>query len=395
MTGPQAFKGRHSPDRGGPLHGVRVIELAGLGPGPHAATLLADLGADVVRVERPNSAPQVPGVDPSSITIRDPQLRNRDYVEADLKDPAAVESILSLIDRADVLLEGFRPGVTERLGLGPDVTLERNPRLVYARMTGWGQDGPYAHRVGHDINYIAATGLLHAIGRSGQPPVPPLNLVGDLGGGSMFLVFGVLAALVERASSGRGQVVDAAMLDGALALSHVVWSLRGMGAWSDDRGTNLLDTGVPYYDTYQTADGKFMAVGALEPQFYAALLEGLGLHAVDLPAQTDPAGHATLRRVFAEQFASKTREDWTRIFDGLDACVSPVLAFGEVPGHPQIAARGSLLTLDGVTQHAPAPRFSRTPSPTPTAPPAGPTPITAVWIDDDANDKKPAVRPRA
>lgn len=356
-----------------------MVELAGIGPGPHAATLLADLGADVVRVERPNSAVQVPGADPSSIGIRDPQLRNRDYVEADLKDPAAVEAVLCLLERADVLIEGFRPGVTERLGLGPDVALARNPRLVYARMTGWGQDGPYANRVGHDINYIAATGVLHAIGRAGEPPVPPLNLVGDLGGGSMFLVFGVLAALVERAHSERGQVVDAAMLDGTLALSHVVWSLRGMGAWSDERGTNLLDTGVPYYDTYETADGKYMAVGALEPQFFAALLEGLGLSAAELPAQTDPGGHPSLRRAFAERFAAKTRAEWTQIFEALDACVSPVLSLSEAPGHPQIAARESLLTIDEVIQHAPAPRFSRTPSPRPTAPPAHPTPIADVW----------------
>ncbi|MBY6367499.1 CaiB/BaiF CoA transferase family protein [Rhodococcoides corynebacterioides] len=338
---------------GGPLAGIKVVELAGIGPGPHAATLLADLGADVVRVQRA-------GALPGEGATGDPLIRNRRIVEANLKDPADLDRVQRLVDRADVLIEGFRPGVTERMGLGPEDTTGRNPRLIYGRMTGWGQDGPWAQTAGHDINYISVTGVLHAIGREGERPVPPMNMVGDFGGGSMFLVTGILAALVERASSGRGQVIDAAMVDGTVALSHMIWGWRGIGMWSDERGANLLDTGAPFYDTYETADGKHVAVGALEPQFYAALLQGLGLDPTALPHQLDRARWPELRATFTDVFASRTRDDWAATFDGTDACVTPVLTFGEASSHPQMAARENLVDVDGITQHAPAPRFSRT-----------------------------------
>jgi alpha-methylacyl-CoA racemase len=358
-------------EKKGPLAGIRVVEFAGLGPGPHAATLLADLGADVVCVQRPGLIPPA--------GHRDQIQRGRRVVEANLKDPEQVEKVLGLIERADVLIEGFRPGVTERMGLGPDVALARNPRLVYGRMTGWGQEGPLAHAAGHDINYISLTGVLHAIGRKGERPVPPLNMVGDFGGGSMFLIFGILSALVERQSSGKGQVVDAAMVDGALALSHMMWAFRGRGVWSDERGVNLLDTGAPFYDVYETADGRYMAVGSIEPQFYALLLQGLELDPAELPQQLDTSAWPQMKKLFTEKFLSKTRDEWAAIFDGTDACVSPVLTFGEAPANPHIAARGSLIELDGVTQHAPAPRFSRTPA-GPPAPPAGEaTDVDSVW----------------
>ncbi|GAA4485814.1 CaiB/BaiF CoA-transferase family protein [Rhodococcus olei] len=356
----------------GPLAGVRVVELAGIGPGPHAALLLADLGADVVRVQRAGMIPTPEG-------RHDQTLRGRRIVEANLKDPADIEKVLGLIERADVLIEGFRPGVTERMGLGPDVALERNPRLVYGRMTGWGQQGPLAQAAGHDINYISLTGVLHAIGRNGERPVPPLNMVGDFGGGSMFLVFGILAALVERQTSGKGQVIDAAMVDGTLALSHMIWSFRGQGLWSDERGVNMLDTGAPYYDTYETADGKYMAVGAIEPQFYAELLRLLELDPAALPGQNDRNGWPELRKVLTETFLSKTRDEWAAIFEGTDACTSPVLTFAEAPANAHIAARGSLVELDNVVQHRPAPRFSRTETALPTPPATEATDIDTLW----------------
>jgi len=358
-------------EKKGPLAGIRVVEFAGLGPGPHAATLLADLGADVVCVQRPGLIPPA--------GHRDQIQRGRTVVEANLKDPEQVEKVLGLIERADVLIEGFRPGVTERMGLGPDVALARNPRLVYGRMTGWGQEGPLANAAGHDINYISLTGVLHAIGREGERPVPPLNMVGDFGGGSMFLIFGILSALVERQTSGKGQVVDAAMVDGALALSHMMWAFRGRGVWSDERGTNLLDTGAPFYDVYETSDGKYMAVGAIEPQFYALLLQGLGLDAANLPQQLDRSAWPEMKKLFTETFLTKTRDEWSEIFLGTDACVSPVLTWAEAPNNEHIAARGSLIELDGVTQHAPAPRFSRTPAGAPIPPAGEATDIDTVW----------------
>jgi alpha-methylacyl-CoA racemase len=362
----------------GPLSGLRVVELEGIGPVPHAAMVLADLGADVVRVGRPSGGLRIgPG------GAVDPTLRGRRRVSANLKEPAGREAVLSLAERADVLLEGLRPGVTERLGVGPEDCRRRNPRLVYGRMTGWGQDGPLAARAGHDINYISLTGALHAIGRAGERPVPPLNLVGDFGGGSMLLVTGVLAALWEAQRSGQGQVVDAAMVDGASLLVQMVWGMLPSGWWADERGANLLDGAAPFYDTYTCADGRFVAVGAIEPQFYRALLDGLGLSAEELPGQLDRSRWPELKARFAGIFATRTRDEWAAVFDGTDACVTPVLAFGEVPGHPHVAARGTVVSRDGVLQAAPAPRFSRTQGAMPGGPSddADVSQILAGWDD--------------
>jgi len=363
------------------MAGLRVVELAGLGPGPHAAMILADLGADVVRIDRPSGGLQLGPPD-----APDPTLRGRRRVAADLKDPAGRETVLRLVERADVLLEGYRPGVTERLGVGPADCHRRNPRLVYGRITGWGQDGPLAVRAGHDINYISLTGVLHAIGRAGERPVPPLNLVGDYGGGSMLLVVGVLAALWEAQRSGRGQVVDAAMVDGASLLAQLVWGLRTQGAWSDQRGANLLDGHAPFYDTYTCADGRYVAVGALEPQFYAALLRGLRLDPAELPEQYDQAGWPALRARFTAAFIARTRDEWAAEFADTDACVTPVLAFGEVAAHPQLAARGTVVAAGGVPQAAPAPRFSRSVAGVPDAV-SDPEPAQQVLDDWAAADR--------
>jgi alpha-methylacyl-CoA racemase len=344
----------------GPLQGVRVIEIASLAPAPFACMVLSDLGAEVLRVDRPA------GVG-GKATV-DPLCRGRRSVGINLKDPAGVDVLLRLVENSDVLIEGFRPGVTERLGFGPDVCLERNPSLVYGRMTGWGQEGPLSQMAGHDINYIAIAGALDPIGRAGDRPLPPLNLVGDFGGGGMLLAVGVLAALFERAQSGRGQVVDAAMVDGASLLMSFIYGMRQVGVWQDTRGTNLLDTGAPFYDTYETSDGLFMSVGALEPQFYAALLHGLGLEGEDLPGQLDRDRWPELRARFTEVFKGRTRAEWTEIFDGTDACVAPVLGVAEASGHPHAAARTGFVAVGGVTQPAPAPRFSRTAAGTPTPP---------------------------
>jgi alpha-methylacyl-CoA racemase len=340
----------------GPLRGLRVVELAGIGPCPHAAMVLADLGADVVRVERPAGGLAL------GTAARDPLLRGRRSVAADLKAADGVALVLDLAERADVLVEGLRPGVAERLGVGPDACLRRNPRLVYGRVTGWGQDGPLAQRAGHDLNYLGLTGTLAAVGRAGERPVPPLNLVADFGGGSMLLLVGVLAALVERQGSGRGQVVDAAMVDGVAVLSAMLWSFRGQGFWSDERGSNLLDGGSPFYDTYACADGRFVAVGALEPQFYAQLLAGLGLDAADLPDQMDPAGWPRLREAFTDAFSSRSRDAWTAVFAGVDACVTPVVELAEAAAEPHLSARGTFLREGDRVEPAPAPRFSRTPA---------------------------------
>lgn len=351
----------------GPLRGVKVVELAGIGPGPHACMILADLGADVIRVDRPGGQALTGGP-------HDLLNRGRPSVALDLKHPDGVATALDLVAGADVLVEGLRPGTTERLGLGPDDCLARNPRLVYGRMTGWGQDGPLAPRAGHDINYLSLTGALHAIGRSGDRPVVPLNLVADMGGGSMLLLVGVLAALWEVQRSGLGQVVDAAMVDGSALLSTFLYGLRASGAWRDERGTNLLDTGAPFYDTYRTKDGQYVAVGALEAKFYAALLAGLGLDQPaggepPLPHQMDQAGWPVLREKFTAAFASKTRDEWEQVFAGTDACVSPVLSPAEAPSHPHNAARGTFTEVGGLVQPSPAPRFSRTPAGPPGAPP--------------------------
>jgi alpha-methylacyl-CoA racemase len=340
----------------GPLAGLRVVELAGLGPCPHAAMVLADLGADVARVERAAGAMEYgdPGLDSL--------LRGRRLVPTDLKTDDGVALVLDLVERADVLVEGYRPGVAERLGVGPDVCLARNPRLVYGRVTGWGQDGPLADRAGHDLNYVGLTGTLAAIGRAGERPVPPLNLVGDFGGGSMLLLIGVLAALVERQQSGRGQVVDAAMVDGTALLSQMLWSLRGQGLWRDERGTNLLDGGAPFYDTYECADGRFVAVAAIEPQFYGELLRLLDISRSSLPAQLDPGGWPDVRRLLADAFLTRSRDDWDAVFAGTDACVTPVLELSEAASDPHLAARGTFAGARGHEQPQPAPRFSRTPA---------------------------------
>jgi alpha-methylacyl-CoA racemase len=342
----------------GPLTGLRVVELAGLGPAPYACMLLAQLGADVVRVARPGGGGLVVPPDKDALN------RGRPSIAVDLKSAAGRDVLLRLIEGADVLVEGLRPGVLERLGAGPDEALARNPRLVYARMTGWGQDGPLAQRAGHDINYLGLTGALHAIGTADRP-VPPLNIGADFGGGSMFLLVGILAALFERGTSGRGQVVDAAMVDGASSLVTLIYGMLGAGLWRDRRAANLLDGGTPFYDTYACADGGHVAVGALEPQFYAALVDGLGLTGSLPGAQYDAAHWPEHRRRFAEAFASRTRDEWAAAFEGTDACVTPVLGLREAPAHPHLAARGTFVEQDGAPLPGPAPRFSRTPGTVP------------------------------
>lgn len=347
----------------GPLDGLKVIELAGIGPGPYAAMLLADLGADVVRIERPG--PAASAVHPEKDVLR----RNRRSIVVDLRSPEGVRTVLALVAKADVLLEGFRPGVTERLGLGPADCWDVNPRLVYGRMTGWGQSGPLAPTAGHDIGYIALTGALASIGRAGEAPVPPVNLVGDFGGGSTFLVIGVLAAVWEAERSGRGQVVDAAIVDGASSLTALLHGLMADGQWIDRRGHNFLDTGVPWYDTYRTADDQWMAVGALEPKFYAEFAHRLGVSDDIAALRNDPSGWPQLREAITQAFATRTRAEWTAVFEGTDACVAPVLSLSEAATHPHLAARGTFIEVGGVTQPAPAPRFSRTVPRHPTPPP--------------------------
>ncbi|MFJ4782421.1 CaiB/BaiF CoA transferase family protein [Streptomyces sp. NPDC088794] len=345
----------------GPLVGVRVVELAGIGPAPFAAMLLADLGADVVRVDRPGGVGL--GINPDY----DVTNRNKRSVIVDLKSPDGPARVLDLAERADILVEGLRPGVAERVGVGPEACHARNPRLVYGRMTGWGQDGPLAHRAGHDIAYLAVTGTLGMIGDADRPPVAPANLLGDYGGGSLYLVVGVLAALHHARVSGAGQVVDAAIVDGASHLAAMIHGMVAAGGWQDRRGVNLLDGGCPYYGTYETADGKYMAVGALEPQFYAEFVTLLGIpeHA---DARKDLSRWGELREAVAARFRSRTREEWTAVFEGADACVAPVLSLGEAPHHPHLAARGTFTDHGGITQPAPAPRFSTTPTTVRTGP---------------------------
>ena len=345
----------------GPLAGVRIIELAGIGPGPFAAMLLADMGAEVVRVDRAQS---VTGGDPASPPM-DPLLRGRRSIGVDLKHPDGVEAVLRLVESADALLEGFRPGVTERMGVGPDVCLARNPRLVYGRMTGWGQDGPYAQTAGHDINYIALAGALEGVGRAGQPPTPPLNLVGDFGGGAMFLAFGIVCGILEARQTGEGQVVDAAMVDGAATLMSMFYGFKAMGIWEPERGTNLLDSGAHFYDVYECADGRYVSIGSIEPQFYAELvrLTGLGQDGSgggDLPHQHDRSQWPALKERLAAIFKQKTRDEWCAVMEGTDVCFAPVLSLDEAHAHPHMAARGTFTEVAGVRQPAPAPRFSRT-----------------------------------
>ena len=332
----------------GPLDGIRVIELAGIGPGPHAAMILSDLGAEVIRVQRPG--PQAPSTEVHT-------LRGRTVITRDLKRPEDRDDVLELLSTADVLLEGLRPGVLERLGLSPEVVTSRNPRIVYARITGWGQDGPWAHMAGHDINYISVTGALHAIG-SEERPIPPLNLIGDYAGGSMLAVQGILAALLQRERTGRGQVVDAAMIDGASVLIQAVLELRDTGQWTDRRAGNILDGAAPFYRTYACSDGAFMAVGAMERQFFALFVEGLGFDVAELPDRDDPANWPALSNLFSTRFAEHPRGHWEKVFAGTDACVTPVLTFAEAVTHPQVAARGSVRAGAGTSVVAGrAPRF--------------------------------------
>lgn len=349
----------------GVLSRLRVIELAGIGPGPFCAMLLADHGADVLRIDRPDA-----GSDGVQLDARfDLMNRGRRSVALDLKRPEAIACVLTLVERADVLIEGYRPGVTERLGLGPDACLNRNPRLVYGRMTGWGQTGPLRDVAGHDINYISLSGVLHSIGPAGGPPVPPLNLVGDLGGGAMFLLAGLLAALYERQHSGRGQVVDASMVEGSAMLMAVFYGLHAAGAWPGARGTNFLDGGAPYYGVYVTQDGGYMAVGAIEERFYRELLERLGIDQASFGNRADSRQWPAMRARIASVFSSRTRDEWCRVFEGSDACVSPVLSMDEAPRHPLNVSRESFVTVDGIVQPAPAPRFSRSTTLTPRPPP--------------------------
>jgi alpha-methylacyl-CoA racemase len=340
----------------GPLDGIKILEFAGLGPAPFTAMMLADMGAEVLRIDRPWEVRSSSPVEPSKDVLN----RGRMSVGIDLKNPNGVEAVFELLKTADALIEGYRPGVMERLGLGPDICQEKNPRLVYGRMTGWGQDGPLAHAAGHDINYIALAGVLNAIGRKGEAPVPPLNLVGDFGGGGMLLAFGILCALLEREKSGRGQVIDAAMVDGAAILMTMFYGFRAMGIWEDERGTNLLDGGAPFYDVYECKDGKFISLGALEPQFYAKLFELLGISREDLPDQMDRSQWPGIKEMVAQTVRTKTRKEWQDLLEGSDACFAPVLNMDEVAEHPHNVERKTFIEIDGVRQPAPAPRFSRT-----------------------------------
>jgi alpha-methylacyl-CoA racemase len=339
----------------GPLHGIRIIEIAGIGPGPFAAMILADMGAEVIRIERPAGGGLFPSGNPTDFLNR-----GKRCLCVDLKKPEAVNVVLKLVKQADGLVEGFRPGVTERLGIGPEACLDLNPKLVYGRMTGWGQEGPLAQEAGHDINYISLTGALHAMGRVGEKPAIPLNLVGDFGGGGLMMAFGVVCALLEAKNSGQGQVVDAAMVDGASLLLTSIYGAQQTGWWSEERGTNLLDSGAPFYEVYETADGKWVSIGSLEPQFYASLIERLGLSAEDLPPQMDAAHWPSFKERLTGIFKTKTRDEWCEVFANSDACFAPVLAMSEAHEHPHNAARGSFVETNGARQPRPAPRFSRT-----------------------------------
>ena len=342
----------------GPLHGFRIVELAGIGPAPFAGGLLADLGADVVRIERIAR----PGVAFDLPPRFDFYNRNKRSIALDLKQPAAAQAVLRMVARADALIEGFRPGVAERLGLGPEACLAANPRLIYGRMTGWGQDGPLAQEAGHDINYLALSGALHALGAADRPPPAPLNVIADLGGGAMYLAVGLLAAAFEAKSSGRGQVVDAAMIDGVNNMMSMFQAFRQLGGWTAKREDNLLDGGAPFYRTYETSDGRYVAVGALEPQFYDNLLDALGLAGEDLPAQTDRSAWPAMRARFAAIFRTRSRDEWAAATAGRDACVSPVLDIDEAPRHPHLIARETYADFAEARHPSPAPRFDRTPA---------------------------------
>ena len=362
----------------GPLTSLRVVEFSGIGPGPLVGQLLADLGADVVTVDRRSAK-----ADPADVN-----RRNKRSAALDLRKAEGLAAVRCLLAGADVLIEGFRPGVMERLGLGPDACLRTNARLVYGRITGWGQTGPLAHTAGHDINYLGITGALHAIGRPEEPPVPPLNLVGDFGGGSMFLIFGILAALFERSKSGHGQVVDAAMVDGVPAMMGLLHGKLARGLWSEQRGRNLLDGGAPFYRTYRTADGKYISVGALEPEFFAELVRRAGLPEQQIEIRNDREQWPDMHARYAEMFRLRTRDEWTVLFEGSDACAGPVLTFTEAAQHPHNAARGTFFRQDGVLQAAPAPRFGRTPAARPRPPSAPGADTHAVLVESGATDEE-------
>lgn len=352
---------------GGPLAGLRVVEIGSLGPGPFCCMMLADMGADVLRVDRVSGeAPVGPGADHAVELLN----RGRRSAGVDLKQPAGAELVLDLAARADALVEGFRPGVAERLGIGPQPCLARNPRLVYGRMTGYGQDGPRAQTVGHDLNYLAANGVLSMIGRRGQPPTPPLNLVGDTGGGGLVLAFGILAALLSRERSGAGQIVDAAMIEGAAVLAAPFYAWAQTGQWSPERGTNMIDSGAPYYDAYETADGRWLSVAAVEPRFYRTLLDILGLAGESLPEQDDRSGWPAMKQRFAAVIRTRTRDEWCALAEGREACIAPVLEVGELECDAQLRARGSFVRQQGILQPGPAPRFSQTPAALSLPPPA-------------------------
>ncbi len=349
----------------GPLAGLKILEFEAIGPGPFCGMMLADMGADVLLIDRPDDPRLGFGRD----RWFDVMLRGRRSATLDLKSKSGLEAALELAGKADAVIEGFRPGVMERLGLGPQALLKENPKLVYGRMTGWGQDGPLSSRAGHDINYIALTGVLHAIGRAGGAPVPPLNLIGDFGGGGMLLAFGIACGLLEAQRSGKGQVVDAAMVDGASLLAAMFSGMLAAQRWSETRGENVLDTGAPWYDVYETSDGKYVSIGSIEPKFYEDLIQRLGLNGQTLPAQNDRKGWPALRKVFSEKFKSKTRDEWCAAFDGSDACFAPVLTFSEAHRHPHNALRHTYVESGRVVQPAPAPRYSRTPGAIRRAPP--------------------------
>jgi alpha-methylacyl-CoA racemase len=353
----------------GPLAGVKVIELGGIGPGPHAAMILADLGADVVRVRRPGGL---------TMPAEDVDLLHRGKRIVDLDVKRQPQVLLDLAAKADVLLDCFRPGTCERLGIGPDECAAVNPRLIFARITGWGQSGPMARTAGHDINYLSQTGALSAIGYRDRPPVAPLNLVADFGGGSMFVLVGIVAALYERERSGEGQVIDAAMVDGVSILSQMMWTMKATGSLRDERESFLLDGGAPFYRTYETSDGSYMAVGAIEPQFFAELLTGLQLPPDEVPGQLEPGRYPEMHKIFTERFAGRTRDEWTTIFAGTDACVTPVLTWTEAAENEHLRARSTVMDRDGVAQAAPAPRFSRTPAGAVGAPPKNTTPVQEI-----------------
>lgn len=365
----------------GPLSGLRVVELAGIGPGPFAAMILADLGAEVVRVDRPGDGASA--IPPHLDALR----RSRESIILDLRSTDGAAAVLDMVEKADILIEGFRPGVTERLGLGPEVCLARNPRLVYGRMTGWGQTGPLAKSAGHDISYLALTGALHGMGREGEDPAIPLNLVGDFGGGSLYLVVGVLAAVFEAQRSGAGQVVDAAIVDGAANLTAVFHGMMAAGMWRDERGVNELDSGRPWYDVYRTSDDQHMAVGPIEPKFFHEFMTLLGLNPSE-PDRMSPESWPVIKKQVTDIFRTRTRDEWTELFDGTDACVSPVLSLTEAPHHPHLVERGTFVDVDGVVQPAPAPRFSRTPAAVqsgPSAPGADTRAVLTRWAIPDVD----------